>query len=124
MAYRLIGLAARMCMEMGLHRRDALVKSFPNEDQWNDITRVFWTVYSLDRRWSLGTGLPFIIQDEDIDPNLPEPVSTIIPISVKLSFPNFDQSLGFVFTLSPVHDLVQSDQLEDLVLWPWFRGDN
>lgn len=74
MAYRLIGLAARMCLEMGLHRREALVKSFPNEDQWNEITRIFWAVYSLDRRWSLGTGLPFVIQDEDIDPNLPEPV--------------------------------------------------
>lgn len=74
MAYRLIGLAARMCLEMGLHRRDALVKSFPDEVQWDEITRLFWSVYSLDRRWSLGTGLPFVIQDEDIDPNLPEPV--------------------------------------------------
>lgn len=74
MAYRLIGLAARMCLELGLHRRDAVMKSFPLEDQWNEITRIFWTVYSLDRRWSLGTGLPFVIQDEDIDPNLPEPV--------------------------------------------------
>lgn len=74
MAYRLIGLAARMCLEMGLHRRDALLKSFPVEQQWSDITRLFWTVYSLDRRWSFGTGLPFVIQDEDIDPNLPDPV--------------------------------------------------
>jgi hypothetical protein len=63
-----------MCLEMGLHRRDALVKSFPDEEQWVEITRLFWAVYSLDRRWSLGTGLPFVIQDEDIDPNLPEPV--------------------------------------------------
>ncbi|KAJ5570406.1 uncharacterized protein N7459_009836 [Penicillium hispanicum] len=76
MAYRLIGLAARMCLEMGLHRRDALIKSFPSEEQWNEISRIFWTVYSLDRRWSLGTGLPFVIQDEDIDPNLPEPDSS------------------------------------------------
>lgn len=74
MAYRLIGLAARMCLEMGLHRKHALMKSFPLETQWNEITRIFWTIYSLDRRWSLGTGLPFVIQDEDIDPNLPEPV--------------------------------------------------
>lgn len=78
MAYRVIGLAARMCLEMGLHRRDALVKSFPSEDQWNEITRIFWTVYSLDRRWSLGTGLPFVIQDDDIDPNLPEPVRSVL----------------------------------------------
>ncbi|EKV05309.1 Fungal specific transcription factor, putative [Penicillium digitatum PHI26] len=77
MAYRLIGLAARMCLAMGLHRRDALVKSFPVEQQWNEVTRLFWSVYSLDRRWSLGTGLPFVIQDEDIDPNLPEPDASL-----------------------------------------------
>ncbi|KAL1985955.1 hypothetical protein VTN96DRAFT_7220 [Rasamsonia emersonii] len=73
MAYRIIGLTARMLLEMGLHRRDALAKSFPNEDQWSSISKIFWSVYSLDRRWSFGTGLPFVIQDEDIDPNLPEP---------------------------------------------------
>ncbi|KAJ5963395.1 uncharacterized protein N7479_003271 [Penicillium vulpinum] len=77
MAYRLIGLAARMCLEMGLHRRDAMVKSFPDEEQWDEITRLFWSVYTLDRRWSLGTGLPFVIQDEDIDPNLPEPDASL-----------------------------------------------
>jgi hypothetical protein len=75
MAYRITGLTARMLLEMGLHRRDALARSFPNEAQWSGITKIFWSVYSLDRRWSFGTGLPFVIQDDDIDPNLPEPVS-------------------------------------------------
>lgn len=75
MAYRLIGMTARMCFEMGLHRRDAMLKSFPNEEQWTEVTKTFWSIYSLDRRWSFGTGLPFVFQDEDIDPNLPEPVS-------------------------------------------------
>ncbi|KKK17876.1 hypothetical protein ARAM_005157 [Aspergillus rambellii] len=73
LAYRIIGVAARMCLEMGLHRRDALAKLFPNEAQWPEIVKIFWAIYCLDRRWSLGTGLPFVIQDEDIDPNLPEP---------------------------------------------------
>ncbi|KAL2001270.1 hypothetical protein VTN02DRAFT_1959 [Thermoascus thermophilus] len=77
MAYRVIGLAARMCLEMGLHRRDALMRSFPNEEQWVEINRLFWCVYTLDRRWSFGTGLPFVIQDEDIDPNLPEPDGSV-----------------------------------------------
>ena len=78
MAYRVIGLTARMCLELGLHRRDALKKSFPDEDQWSDVSKIFCSIYSLDRRWSLGTGLPFVIQDEDIDPNLPEPVRRLI----------------------------------------------
>ncbi|KAL2833256.1 fungal-specific transcription factor domain-containing protein [Aspergillus cavernicola] len=73
LAYRIIGVAARMCLEMGLHRRDALAKTFPNEVQWPEVVKIFWAIYSLDRRWSFGTGLPFVIQDEDIDPNLPDP---------------------------------------------------
>ncbi|KAF4959003.1 hypothetical protein FSARC_10872 [Fusarium sarcochroum] len=28
--------------------------------------KLFWTVYTLDRRWSFGTGLPFAIPDTDI----------------------------------------------------------
>jgi hypothetical protein len=28
----------------------------------------------LDRRWSFGTGMPFALQDTDIDPDLPKPV--------------------------------------------------
>lgn len=82
MAYRVIGLAARMCLELGLHRTNALKKSFPIEDQWSDVRNVFWSIYILDRRWALGIGLPFVIQDEDIDPNLPEPVSLFYNIYV------------------------------------------
>lgn len=103
MAYRLIGLAARMCLEMGFHRREALIKSFPNEDQWNEVTRIFWTVYSLDRRWSLGTGLPFVIQDEDIDPNLPEPVREHDALMNELSYLTL---AGCIFALFALHDLI------------------
>ncbi|KAL1957131.1 hypothetical protein VTO42DRAFT_6274 [Malbranchea cinnamomea] len=73
LAYRISGLAARMCLEMGLHRRDALTKVFKTEEEIEAANRLFWSVYCLDRRWSLGTGLPFVIQDDDIDPCLPEP---------------------------------------------------
>ncbi|KAJ5495676.1 hypothetical protein N7539_000792 [Penicillium diatomitis] len=86
MAYRLIGLAARMCLEMGLHRRDALTKSFPNETQRNEVVTLFWSVYSLDRRWSLGTGLPFVIQDEDVDSNLPEPDSSLLYLKCMITY--------------------------------------
>ena len=121
MAYRVIGLAARMCLELGFHRRDALMKSFPNEEQWPDITKIFWTVYSLDRRWSLGTGLPFVIQDEDIDPNLPEPVGVLFVI---VALYNTNSHVGCVITVSKVYDLVQSHQFENLVLRAWFRRDD
>ncbi|KAI1060493.1 hypothetical protein LB506_007058 [Fusarium annulatum] len=35
--------------------------------------RIFWSVHTLDRRWSFGAGLPFIIQSNDIDSNVPWP---------------------------------------------------
>jgi hypothetical protein len=30
--------------------------------------RLFWCIYILDRRWSIGLSLPFTLQDADIDP--------------------------------------------------------
>ncbi|PYI10363.1 fungal-specific transcription factor domain protein [Aspergillus sclerotiicarbonarius CBS 121057] len=95
MAYRIIGLAARMCLEMGLHRRDALNKMFPDEEQWPTVVKTFWTIYSLDRRWSLGTGLPFIIQDEDIDPNLPEPDASLLYLKCMISYNRISSKIWY-----------------------------
>lgn len=73
-AYRITGLAARQCLELGLHRRQSLMKLFPSDEERSWVTKLFWSIYVLDRRWSMGTGMPFALQDADIDPNLPEPV--------------------------------------------------
>ncbi|CZR65707.1 uncharacterized protein PAC_15607 [Phialocephala subalpina] len=73
-ACRIIGLAARLCLEMGLSRHDVLQHAFPEEREQSLAVTIFWPVYTLDRRASLGTGVPFIIQDSDVDPSLPEPV--------------------------------------------------
>ncbi|RMZ77534.1 hypothetical protein DV737_g4338, partial [Chaetothyriales sp. CBS 132003] len=75
-AWRFIGIAARVCIELGLHRRDSLLKTFTNEAEYQQALRIFWSVYALDRRWSFGTGMPFALQDADIDPALPEPDDT------------------------------------------------
>lgn len=37
--------------------------------------RLFWCIYILDRRWSIGLSLPFTLQDADIDSELIQPVS-------------------------------------------------
>jgi hypothetical protein len=63
-------------MELGLHRQDTWQRTggvFPGEVAWTWARRLFWCIYVLDRKWSFGTGLPFGIQDIDIDTNLPEP---------------------------------------------------
>lgn len=61
---------------MGLHRREVLIKTFSNEEECAWAIKLFWSIYVLDRRWSFGTGMPFALQDADIDPLLPEPVSS------------------------------------------------
>ncbi|KAF2154722.1 fungal-specific transcription factor-like protein [Myriangium duriaei CBS 260.36] len=70
-AWRVIGLTARSSIELGLHRRETYDK-IPDEDR--DLTiLLFWSIYTLDRRWSFGTGMPFALQDSDIDSQLPRP---------------------------------------------------
>lgn len=75
-AYRLVGLAARLSLEMGLHRHETVTKTYPDKDECFLALKVFWSIYVLDRRYSFGTGMPFAVPEADIDPSLPEPVRT------------------------------------------------
>ena len=61
---------------MGLHRRDSLLTQFRDQQQQIWVNKLFWCIYVLDRRWSLGVGMPFALHDLDIDPDLPRPVRT------------------------------------------------
>lgn len=68
-------MAAGGGMEMGLHRQETWQRTggtFPGELQWTWAQRLWWCIYVLDRKWSFGTGLPFGIQDSDMDTQLPE----------------------------------------------------
>lgn len=76
-AWRTIGVAARIALEMGLHRRESLEVNFPDRQKRQWAVKLFWGVYILDRRWSFNTGIPFTLQDTDIDPHLPYPVNLL-----------------------------------------------
>jgi hypothetical protein len=73
LAWRLTGNAARMAMELGLHRHETYTSIFTTEADRNVAMILFWSIYVLDRRWSFGTGMPFALQDADIDPLLQKP---------------------------------------------------
>lgn len=68
----MIGLTARLCIELGLHRRETY-DAMKDEADRTDTMLLFWAIYVLDRRWSFGTGMPFALQESDIDPQLPKP---------------------------------------------------
>lgn len=73
LAWRVMGQVARLCLEMGVHTRSGVMK-IENEAERQAALTSFWFAYVFDRRWSLGTGLPFVIQDDEID-QVPLPVS-------------------------------------------------
>ncbi|EAU29977.1 conserved hypothetical protein [Aspergillus terreus NIH2624] len=73
LAWRTIGIVERMCLEKGLHRRETLTQPAVVAAGRDRVLRLFWSIYILDMRWSFGTGMPFSLEDTDIDPWLPEP---------------------------------------------------
>jgi hypothetical protein len=73
LAWRTIGIVERMCLEKGLHRRETLDLPAIMAAGKERVLRLFWSIYILDMRWSFGTGMPFSLEDTDIDPWLPEP---------------------------------------------------
>ncbi|GAB1316109.1 hypothetical protein MFIFM68171_06319 [Madurella fahalii] len=72
LSWRVIGQVARMCLELGLHRREGLEQIADPLVRRNAL-HTFWSAYVLDRRWSFSTGLPFVCHDDKIDPKLPYP---------------------------------------------------
>ncbi|KAL7271228.1 hypothetical protein RUND412_006031 [Rhizina undulata] len=72
MAYRTIGLAVRVSLELGLHRTEELSRKYPDPRDRSWVVKLFWSIYVLDHRWSFGTGRPFSLRDSDIDPDMPQ----------------------------------------------------
>ncbi|VUC23962.1 unnamed protein product [Clonostachys rosea] len=80
--WHLIGVAARMCSEMGLHRAMTYAQpesAHPSPDiQAQRVEsmvmkqRCFWSLVALDRVASIALGRPLAIQLEDIDVDLPD----------------------------------------------------
>lgn len=78
--WHLVGIAARICLELGLHRESAYPLSYAPElhppdlvsYQKQEISRkCFWCLIAMDRVTSNILGRPLAIRDEDIDASLP-----------------------------------------------------
>ncbi|KAJ4152150.1 hypothetical protein NW765_017659 [Fusarium oxysporum] len=67
LAWRGIGTVMRLLQELSCNSSDDLWPK-PSSNQPKDINeKLYWSAYTLDRRWSFGTGLPFAVQDADIN---------------------------------------------------------
>lgn len=99
----LVGIAARMCFEMGLHKESAYPLTGPARPGDDDATtrryllqeskrRSFWSVLCMDRITSLILGRPCAIRDDDFDHVCPEDDTTISSTSDRNG-----QTMPFVF---------------------------
>lgn len=86
LAWRTIGIVERMSLEKGLHRRETLNHPSIVNVGKDRVLRLFWSVYVLDMRWSFGTGMPFALEDTDIDPWLPEPAEKTPYLQVMIQY--------------------------------------
>jgi hypothetical protein len=85
----LVGIAARMCFEMGLHKESVYQLAGPGDDDdtakryslQESKRRSFWSVFCMDRITSLILGRPCAIRDDDFDHVCPTEDVTILPSS-------------------------------------------
>ncbi|KAF4910605.1 Positive regulator of purine utilization [Colletotrichum fructicola] len=93
--WHLIGVAARTCFELGLHKSSTYTlprggDETEREARQEDLEikrRCFWSVVSMDRIASMILGRPLAIQLDDIDIELPhsESITTNVPLHGHLS---------------------------------------
>lgn len=74
MASRITSSMVRQALELGLHRHGTLLRLSCEQTLINPLN-TFWTIFIFDRQWSFAVGLPVVMQNNDIDPEVPEPVS-------------------------------------------------
>ncbi|KAK1570110.1 fungal-specific transcription factor domain-containing protein [Colletotrichum navitas] len=98
--WHLIGVAARTCFELGLHKASTYTPPPACDGSEGDVAawkedvetkrRCFWSVVSMDRIASLILGRPLAIQLEDIDVELPHfDTPTSVPLHPSLSKASF-----------------------------------
>ncbi|KAL4930424.1 Zn(II)2Cys6 transcription factor [Aspergillus undulatus] len=79
--WHLVGVAARMCLELGLHREQVyrMSRSMSSRSHEDLVVkkeirrRCFWTVIAMDRIVSITLGRPLAIRLQDTDVALPDP---------------------------------------------------
>jgi hypothetical protein len=72
LAYRTVGFASILALELGLYKTKELEKTYTNLEERERCRVVFWCLYVMDRRLSIYTKRPFILHDEDIDQKMPQ----------------------------------------------------
>ncbi len=71
LAWDHLGSAIRLLQDVGAHRRQMAKRVALPLIEAESFKRVFWVAYSLDRELASSLGRPLMLQDEDLDVELP-----------------------------------------------------
>ncbi|KAH8705790.1 hypothetical protein BGW36DRAFT_368177 [Talaromyces proteolyticus] len=66
-AWRMSGVAAKLCLELGIHREKFFEDAKMPPQQVTECKRLFACVYNADKKCSFYSGLPWTLHDRDID---------------------------------------------------------
>lgn len=83
-AWRIVGFAAKTCLELGMHKAWSHSASDEGLANAKTLKTLFCCVYDLDKRCSFFTGLPWTLDDREIDESVLELVSIRMYISVEI----------------------------------------
>lgn len=72
-ASKILAILISHLHHLGIHRREIVSRMAVYESE--KFSRLWWCVYILDRRLSIETGLPFVIQDANVSTALPTNLS-------------------------------------------------
>ncbi|KAL3458924.1 hypothetical protein BJX64DRAFT_209365 [Aspergillus heterothallicus] len=110
LAWRTIGIVERMCLEKGLHRRETLKHPTIIAAGKDRVLKLFWSVRVLDLRWSFGTGMPFGLDESDIDPWLPEPEEDTSYLRVMIRYTRIAAKVWrFISTFNNTNDIKKDE---------------
>ncbi|KAL9053448.1 MAG: hypothetical protein Q9162_004751 [Coniocarpon cinnabarinum] len=124
-AWRTIGVAARLCIELGLHRSETYVTLFSSDDERDAALRLFWSVYTLDKRWSLGTGMASALIDSDIDLKLEKPHSSSPYLACMVDYSKIASKVYHAFGSRDANDgMFDRNQAEylDYQVLQWYKN--
>ncbi|PYH95745.1 putative C6 transcription factor [Aspergillus ellipticus CBS 707.79] len=114
----MVGLAMRIAIDLGLHRKANEI----NMDPWTAQLRrrLFWTVYYLERVVSMSLGRPFSIADRHIDLPLPADVDDDVRDPALLASP---QPSNRITTLTFAIYLIQLRRIDSEIQHKIYRAD-
>ncbi|EPS36268.1 hypothetical protein H072_10331 [Dactylellina haptotyla CBS 200.50] len=107
-----VGCLARVCQDLGLHRKPSDGKFTPAE--YEHRSRIFWCTFMMDRKLALQFGRPPILNEEEID--MDEPGKNDTSDLINATFENAPAGTNTFSSVSLLQKLIANARFIDPIL--------